>query len=112
MPWPVGAANQTWCADCKGWFRTAGGTPFASRAPGGLSRVSMEWVKLGIVPERSPPASPQDNGRPSTLKQTTLAPPDAAARIATRQRENEWRAHVQLGHARARARNIMMRSKG
>jgi hypothetical protein len=49
---------------------------------------------------------------PSTLKQTTLAPPDAAARIATRQRENEWRAHVQLGHARARARNIMMRSKG
>jgi putative transposase len=54
--------------------------PFASRAPGGLSRVSMRWVKLGIVAERSRPASPQDNGRHermhSTLQQATLAPPE------------------------------------
>jgi putative transposase len=126
------AANQTWCADFKGWFRTGDGTrcdpltitdahsryllrchitpktdtvhvaaifdaafreyglplvihtdngvPFASVAPGGLSRVSMGWVKLGILPERSRPASPQDNGRHermhSTLKQATLAPPE------------------------------------
>src|ERR1035437_822126 len=85
MPWSVGAANQTGCADFKGWFRTAGGTPFASRAPGGLSRVSMEWVKLGIVPERSRPASPQDNGRHermhSTLKQSTLRPPARTPRL-------------------------------
>ena len=85
MPWSVGAANQTWCADCKGWFRTADGTPSASRAPGGLSRVSMEWVKPGIVPERSRPASPQDNGRhermPATLKQATLAPPERNPRL-------------------------------
>ena len=128
----VEAANQTWCADFKGWFRTADGTrcdpltitdahsryllrchivskadtlhvdaifeaafreyglplvihtdngvPFASRAPGGLSRVSMRWVKLGILPERSRPASPQDNGAHermhSTLKQATLQPPE------------------------------------
>ena len=39
------------------------GTPFASRAPGGLSRLSMRWVRLGIVVERSRPSSPQDNGR-------------------------------------------------
>lgn len=132
----VDAANQTWCADFKGWFRTGDGTrcdpltitdahsryllrcqitpqadtihvaaifdaafrqyglplvihtdngvPFASRAPGGLSRVSMRWVKLGIVAERSRPASPQDNGRHermhSTLKQATLAPPERNAR--------------------------------
>jgi transposase InsO family protein len=66
-------------------IHTDRGTPFASRAPGGLSRVSMEWVKLGIVPERSPPASPQDNGRhermPSTLKQATLAPPERNPRL-------------------------------
>ena len=41
----------------------------------------MEWVKLGIVPERSRPASPQDNGRHermhSTLKQSTLRRPSA-----------------------------------
>lgn len=132
----VEEANQTWCADFKGWFRTGdgtrcdpltitdahsryllrcqitpktdgvhvaavfdaafheyglpvvihtdNGTPFASRAPGGLSRVSMRWVKLGIVPERSRPASPQDNGRHermhSTLQQATLKPPQRNAR--------------------------------
>jgi len=132
----VDSANQTWCADYKGHFRTGdgtrcdpltitdahsryllrchitpkcdgahvaavfdacfrehglplvihtdNGTPFASRAPGGLSRVSMEWVKLGIVPERSRPASPQDNGRHermhSTLKQSTLRPPERTPR--------------------------------
>jgi len=132
----VDAANQTWCADFKGWFRTAdgkrcdpltitdahsryllrcqitpkadsihvaaifdaafreyglplvihtdNGVPFASCAPGGLSRVSMRWVKLGIVPQRSRPASPQDNGRHermhSTLKQATLQPPERTAR--------------------------------
>jgi putative transposase len=132
----VEQANQTWCADFKGWFRTGDGTrcdpltitdahsryllrchitpktdgvhveavfdaafhefglpavihtdngvPFASRAPGGLSRVSMRWVKLGIVPQRSRPASPQDNGRHermhSTLKQATLKPPQRTAR--------------------------------
>lgn len=60
-------------------IHTDNGVPFASRAPGGLSRVSMEWVKLGIVAERSRPASPQDNGRHermhSTLQQATLRPP-------------------------------------
>ncbi len=65
-------------------IHTDNGVPFASRAPGGLSRVSMQWVKLGIVPERSRPASPQDNGRHermhSTLKQATLKPPERTAR--------------------------------
>jgi len=149
----VAAANQTWCADFKGHFRTAdgtrcdpltitdahsryllrchitpkcdgahvaavfdaafrehglplvihtdNGTPFASRAPGGLSRVSMEWVKLGIVPERSRPASPQDNGRHermhSTLKQATLRPPERNAR---RQQESFDRFQYEYNHER------------
>ena len=134
----VGKANQTWCADFKGWFLTSDGTrcdpltitdahsryllrchivgktdtphviaifdaafrehglpkvihtdngaPFASRAPGGLSRVSMPWVRLGIVPERSRVASPQDNGRHErmhlTLKQATLQPPERSSAFA------------------------------
>jgi putative transposase len=57
-------------------IHTDNGAPFASRAPGGLSRLSMRWVKLGIVPERSRPAMPQDNGRHErfhlTLKQEVL----------------------------------------
>jgi putative transposase len=61
-------------------IHTDNGAPFASRAPGGLSRLSMRWVRLGIVAERSRPASPQDNGRHErmhrTLKQETLRPPE------------------------------------
>lgn len=59
-----------------GRIHTDNGTPFASRAPGGLSRLSMRWVKLGITPERSRPAHPQDNGRHErfhlTLEQEVL----------------------------------------
>lgn len=57
-------------------IHTDNGAPFASRAPGGLSRLSLRWVKLGITPERSRPAHPQDNGRHErfhlTLKQEVL----------------------------------------
>lgn len=66
-------------------IHTDNGTPFASRAPGGLSRVSMRWVRLGITPERSRPACPQDNGRHErmhlTLKQATLFPPERNVRL-------------------------------
>jgi len=44
-------------------IHTDNGAPCASCASAGLSRLSMRWVKLGITPERSRPASPQDNGR-------------------------------------------------
>ena len=146
-------ANQTWCTDFKGWFRTGdgtrcdpltitdahtryllgcqitaktdtihvaaifdnvfrefglplvihndNGTPFASRAPGGLSRLSMVWVKLGILPERSRVASPQDNGRHermhSTLKQATLKPPERNRR---RQQKSFDRFREEYNHER------------
>lgn len=157
----VAAANEAWCADYKGWFRTQDGTrcdpltitdahsryllrcqitpasntaevqavfdaafreygmperihtdngsPFASRAPGGLSRLSLRWVKLGIVCERSRPGTPQDNGRHErmhlTLQQDTLRPPAANPR---RQQErfrqfqhmfNQERPHEALANA-------------
>ena len=61
----------------------------------------MEWVKLGIVPERSRPASPQDNGRHermhSTLKQSTLAPPERNPR---RQQEAFDRFQHEYNHER------------
>ena len=75
-------------------IHTDNGAPFASRAPGGLSRLSMRWVRLGIVAERSRPSSPRDNGRHErmhrTLKADTLAPP---ARNPKRQQEafHAWR---------------------
>jgi len=89
-----------------GVIHTDNGVPFASVAPGGLSRLSMWFVRLGIVPERSRPACPQDNGRHermhSTLKQATARPPQATARLQQKafhefQRQyNEQRPHEAL----------------
>ena len=66
-------------------IHTDNGVPFSSVAPGGLSRLSMWFVRLGIVPERSRPAGPQDNGRHErmhrTLKQATAQPPKVTARL-------------------------------
>ena len=44
-------------------IRTDNGTPFASIALGRLSRLSVWWIKLGILPDLIEPASPQQNGR-------------------------------------------------
>jgi putative transposase len=90
-----------------GVIHTDNGVPFASVAPGGLSRLSMWFVRLGITPERSRPASPQDNGRHErmhrTLKQATAAPPQATVRLqqkafdAFRCEFNQHRPHEALG---------------
>jgi putative transposase len=59
-------------------IRTDNGVPFASRSPGGLSRLSKWWVRLGITPERIEPGKPQQNGRHErmhrTLKQAAVIP--------------------------------------
>lgn len=153
------AANDVWCADFKGWFRTGDGArcdpltlsdaysryliccrrvehpdgahvrplieaafvehglpgairsdngpPFASAAAGGLSALSLWWIKLGIACERIEPGKPQQNGRHErmhrTLKQETAAPPAASlaeqdARFrAFRRRFNQERPHEALG---------------
>jgi len=65
-------------------IRTDNGSPFASRAPGGLSRLSMWWLQLGIRHERIAPGCPEQNGRHErmhrTLKQETASPPEANRR--------------------------------
>lgn len=138
-------ANDTWCLDFKGWFRTGdgircdpltvsdahsryllacrivsptyegvqpqierllrehglprairsdNGPPFASTAAGGLSRLSVEWLKLGIRLERIEPGCPQQNGRHErlhrTLKGETLRPP-AATVVAQQVRFDDFR---------------------
>jgi len=60
-------------------IRSDNGSPFASRAVGGLSKLSVWWVKLGILPERIEPGHPEQNGRHErmhrTLKAETASPP-------------------------------------
>jgi len=90
-------------------IRSDNGTPFASRSVGGLSRLSVWWVKLGIAPERIAPGRPEQNGRHErmhlTLKQETATPP---ARTFRRQQErfrsfqqmyNQERPHEALAMA-------------
>ncbi len=154
----VAAANDAWCIDFKGWFRTTDGTrcdpltvsdalsryllgleiiepvteavgqvtdrlfrehgvpkamrsdngsPFASTGAGGLTRLSVRWVKMGIRLERIYPGKPQQNGRHErmhgTLKAETCDPPaDTAAQQQRRfeafQHEyNFERPHEALG---------------
>ncbi|MDP3747548.1 MAG: integrase core domain-containing protein [Phenylobacterium sp.] len=60
-------------------IRCDNGPPFGSQAAGGLTRLSVWWLKLGIAPHFIRPASPQDNGRHErmhrTLKADTAKPP-------------------------------------
>jgi hypothetical protein len=62
-------------------IRTDNGAPFASTGLGGLSKLSIWWLKLGIIPERTAPASPQENGRHEqmhrVLKKETTKPSKA-----------------------------------
>lgn len=44
-------------------IRSDNGVPFSSNAPGGLSLLSIWWIRLGIHPERIKPGRPQQNGQ-------------------------------------------------
>ncbi len=88
-------------------IRTDNGTPFASHAIAGLSRLAVWWMKLGIVPERIEAGHPEQNGRHErmhrTLKQA-VAMPAAANRRAQqramdkfREEYNQVRPHEALG---------------
>ncbi len=63
-------------------IRTDNGPPFAGQGLFGLSRLSVWWLKLGIVAERIEPAKPQQNGRHErmhrTLKAETTRPAGAS----------------------------------
>lgn len=90
-------------------IRTDNGSPFATRALSGLSRLSIWWIKLGIHVERIDAGKPQQNGRHErmhrTLKQETAQPPAASGRAqqrrfdAFRQEFNRQRPHEALGMA-------------
>lgn len=88
-------------------IRTDNGPPFASTTVGGLSRLSIWWLKLGITPERIEPGKPAQNGRHErmhrTLKDEAISPPEANRRRQQvafdtfRQEFNHQRPHEALG---------------
>ena len=77
-------------------IRSDNGAPFGSVGAGGLSRLSVWLLKLGIEPHYIPPGSPQDNGRHErmhrTLKAQTSQPP-AVTWQQQQVRFNQFRTH-------------------
>lgn len=89
-------------------IRTDNGAPFSGTGVLGLSRLSLEWQRLGVVHERIRPGKPQQNGRHErmhrTLKQDTTNPSAKTLR-AQQKRFDEFRRiynyerpHEALGH--------------
>jgi transposase InsO family protein len=88
-------------------MRSDNGTPFGPAGRGPLSQLGVWLLKLGVVPEYTAPASPQENGRHErfhrTLKAETCRP--AASSLHAQQRRfdaflpryNEQRPHESLG---------------
>jgi len=77
-------------------IRMDNGSPFASRGPAGLSRLSAWWVRLGIRVEFTRPGCPQDNGAHEqfhgVMKRQTTRP------AAWTRRGQQHRTTVWLGH--------------
>lgn len=86
---------------------TDNGPPFVTTGVGGLSRLAIWWIKLGIQPERTAPGHPEQNGRHErmhlTLATETTQPPQATARAQQRRLQsfqheyNYERPHEALG---------------
>ena len=77
-------------------MRSDNGAPFGSTGAGGLSALSVWWLKLGVEPRYIRPASPQDNPRHErmhgVLKKETSNPPATTAR-AQQMRFDRFRRH-------------------
>jgi transposase InsO family protein len=88
-------------------IRSDNGPPFASVGAGGLTPLSVWWLRLGIKLERIAPGKPQQNGRQErfhrTLKAETASPPKGNLREQQRTFDvfrrsyNAERPHEALG---------------
>jgi transposase InsO family protein len=90
-------------------IRSDNGTPFASPAVGGLSRLSVWWIQLGITLDHIRPGHPEENGSLErfhrTLKAETARPPASTGRMQQgrfdgfKREYNEERPHEALNFA-------------
>lgn len=90
-------------------IRSDNGPPFASVGLGGLSRLSVWWIRLGIIPERIRPGHPEENGcherMHRSLAEATIKPPEKnivaqqGSFTVFRREFNDERPHESLGMA-------------
>jgi len=88
-------------------IRSDNGTPFAAHSRARLSRLSVWWVRLGILPDLIQPAHPEQNGAHErmhrTLKEEATRPPQRNAHAQQRRFDdfrstyNTIRPHQSLG---------------
>ena len=92
-------------------MRSDNGTPFASSAPGGLSRLGVLLHRLGVVHERIESGHPEQNGRHErfhrTLEEVCARPPRTRREMQRQFDEfvrvfNDARPHEALGMKRPR----------
>jgi len=80
-------------------IRVDNGAPFGSRGAGGLSRLSVWWLRLGMEVEFIAPGHPEQNGSHErmhrTLKAESAQPPARSARKQQR-RFDQWRRHFNM----------------
>jgi transposase InsO family protein len=96
-----------WQRGLPGAMLSDNGPPFASRGIGGLSRLSVWLLRLGVQPIFIQPGHPEQNGRHErfheTMKEETTSPPRASIRAQQgafnrfRVEYNDERPHEALG---------------
>lgn len=77
-------------------IRSDNGAPFGSSGAGGLSRLSVWFLKLGIEPHFIRPGKPQENGRHERMHRTLKAQttsPAAASKAEQQVRFDAFRRH-------------------
>jgi transposase InsO family protein len=71
-------------------IRTDNGTPFASVSIGGLSKLSVWFIKLGIVPERIEKGHPEQNGSHERMHRTLKADTINPAKYSMKSQQREF----------------------
>jgi transposase InsO family protein len=87
--------------------RSDNGPPFGCVGAGRLTRLSINFIKAGVIPEWIRPGHPEENGRHErfhlTLKEAVASPPQATLILQIKEMERFWteynfeRPHEALG---------------
>lgn len=75
-------------------IRSDNGNPFATLAPGGLSELSIWFIKLGITPVRIEPGRPTQNSRHERMHRTLKEDCNIAHCFRAQQREFDQFVHI------------------
>jgi len=80
-------------------IRSDNGSPFASTALSRLSRLSVWWIRLGIIPELNEPAHPEQNGRHERMHRelkASVTRPARASLSAQQRAMNHFRSEYNV----------------